>query len=707
MSTHGPESNPPPAGSLQSMLARLRGMMQSLKSIESTPAKGEEVRPDLMPTWDVEKAPGHPQMVSSATVPPTPAVQESPVSAPAPVSGEDPASTSAAVLPGALTCPACGLQHPPDQTYCEGCGWIFPPEGTPAVEQCDRRIHNRFQLIKLMGERGDCRLFQAIDQPEPGATAIAVLVLRQPVAQASREVLDAASAPLEASVVEPDADPATGPTALRAAPLLLPWPSIAWFRQHIESDEPGIWPRCLDQFEEEGHEYLIMESSTGLSLWDAWDDPAATEALRFDWLIQIAEGLQGIHHRGAIVEALRPEAAVIAPNGRVRIADVTQLLPCPLPEQAPLRAGFYSAPELVLASDKVDARADHYAFGAMLYALHLGRELTESDFELHGVPKPILQRFADCHPLFGRLVSKTFCRDVNLRFPTAEAADADPTGFGELLHLLHVCQASLDRVRLEVAAWSSTGMLRAGNEDAFAMLQASHSFENNIEDHVLVLAADGMGGSDAGEVAARMTIQSLLKKVACQKPWSFLTGAASGEVDVGDAGEFLDSTTMRLSLIALISEVNKEIHTAAKRNDGRPGDGLHARVRLSGRKRLWVVNVAQPPITLGNSSHRTRQVRGWRPRHARRKRLRSARQSELQQAIGGQASAIAGVRAGCPRRRAAGHSDGVTGHLLRNPSGHLAARIAEACARQIINWAILPLNRQQHGWSCSTMVTSG
>src|SRR5439155_21067758 len=110
------------------------------------------------------------------------------------------------------------------------------------------------------------------------------------------------------------------------------------------------------------------------------------------------------------------------------------------------RATLYTAPELIVARDKVDARSDLYSFGAMLYALHVGRELTEMDFERQGVPKPFIPRFPDIHPAFGRLMMKTFCREPNLRFPTDEAAREDPTGFTELIRTLEVCRRTLDNV---------------------------------------------------------------------------------------------------------------------------------------------------------------------------------------------------------------------------------------------------------------------
>ena len=48
MSSHSPEEKTPPPGSLQAMLARLRGMVQALKSSEP----GQAQQPEFLPTWD-------------------------------------------------------------------------------------------------------------------------------------------------------------------------------------------------------------------------------------------------------------------------------------------------------------------------------------------------------------------------------------------------------------------------------------------------------------------------------------------------------------------------------------------------------------------------------------------------------------------------------------------------------------------------------
>ena len=55
-------------------------------------------------------------------------------------------------------------------------------------------------------------------------------------------------------------------------------------------------------------------------------------------------------------------------------------------------------------------------------------------------PKQITDRYPDVHPLFFRLICKTFVKDPNTRFPTDEASKEEPTGFVELLRTLEVCR---------------------------------------------------------------------------------------------------------------------------------------------------------------------------------------------------------------------------------------------------------------------------
>src|SRR5262245_49121153 len=161
----------------------------------------------------------------------------------------------------------------------------------------------------------------------------------------------------------------------------------------------------------------------------------------------------------------------------------------------------------------------------MIYSLeYLHHALEEKDFERQFSPNLITDRYPDVHPGFFRLVCKTFTRDLNTRFPTDEASKKDPTGFAELIRTLDVCRRSFDNCRLDIAAWTTTGMVRTGNEDAFGLMQAVESREDELTGYAVMLLADGMGGYEAGEVAAAMCIAALRTYLLQQPMFSALSG---------------------------------------------------------------------------------------------------------------------------------------------------------------------------------------
>lgn len=615
MASNPSDSKPPQANGLQAMLARLRGMVQALKTTEQ---EGEE----LVPIWD---AMGSPTLPSEARPTSAPAAEQAvgvaerthtaegtPASEPAltaeqceTAGGTSPAESNEVGEPrtppqtevpassASRLCPYCQAPQSGTESYCADCGWIFPPTDATATaetssENSRPRIRDRYELRELMAERGNVARYRGLDYGTEGGGPVAVIILRSASSEAGE-----APAVAEAVPVEPRENPAsdepvpasreqTSLPQAEAVPLQPVWPSIAWERALLETLQHPVLPRLLDSFVEDGFEYVVEELPAGRPLWDAWDDPGASAEQRFAWLKQIAGALYHLSQSNALLEALRPDVVVVTPDGQPRITDLSDLLPLPLPPYAPVRATYYTAPELVLASDNVDARAGIYSFGAMLYALHVGRELTELDFELQGVPKPFLQRFPDVHPLFGRLVSKTFCRDLNGRFPTEDAAEKDPTGYCELIRALEDCRQALDSVRLEIAAWTTTGMIRSGNEDAFALLHAVEASENRLGEAALVLLADGMGGYEAGEVAAALAIQVMRNHLVQREPFAAFAGkgffspehdprgdASRGEKDSGSLPPRGQSCfpapveTCKSLLAAALRDANQRVYEAA------------------------------------------------------------------------------------------------------------------------------------------------
>src|SRR5438132_1718735 len=551
-------------GSLQSMLARLRGMVQALKV--SGPADAPQ--PELMPTWDGPTA-STSETMSGAEASPSDGTARQASSTPAPetqATSEQAGGTAAsgAELPAAEElpvppptpqhCPYCQAPRKTEHLHCDECGWIFPaveasPAASPIVPR--ERIKSRFLLKEQVSERAGVTRFRGLDFGSGREEPVAVAIVRAPCTPSAEAVPAPETGSQTEQAAAEEATPAGEPPDLKETltwiPSLAPvaeivpagsaWPSIAWEHALLERAGHSSLPRVLERFTEGDFQYLVEELPAGQSLWDAWDDPQVRAEQRFGWLKQVAGALHRLHECGAILEGLRPDIVTVVGGDHALLTDLGDLLPLPLPSNPPIRANYYTAPELVLSSHQADARSDLYSFGAMLYALHLGRELTELDFELQGVPKSIYQRFPDIHPLFGRLVSKTFCRDLAKRFPTEEAAKEDATGFTELIRTLEICRRTLDHVRLDIAAWTTTGMVRTGNEDAFALMHATESSENTLGDSALVLLADGMGGYEAGEVAAAMAIQAMREYLLRHKSFASLAGEATPLPDEKPLGE--------------------------------------------------------------------------------------------------------------------------------------------------------------------------
>jgi protein phosphatase len=357
---------------------------------------------------------------------------------------------------------------------------------------------------------------------------------------------------------------------------------------------------------------------------------------------------------------------------------------------------------LTQSGQKVDERADLYGFGAMLYALHVGRELTEMDFERPGFPKPFIPRFPDIHPLFGRLITKTFRRELTARFPTEEAAAEDPTGFAELIRNLEVCRQTFDEVRLDVASWTNTGMVRSGNEDAFALCHVAESRLDHQRESALILLADGMGGYESGEVAAALAIHALRKYLFAQVPFQTLSGVSPfpGEADryEGHAVPETDIDACKDAILAALKYANKEVNNASRSGIGKRGMGCTAEVVYITGKHVIVGHVGDSRTYHLNEGRLVQLTRD----HTLVGRLvelgtltaeeaeHHPRKNELQQAIGGRSDVEPGLYHGSlkPGDWVVVCSDGLPNHVSTTMLKQMLqseATSAEMAARRLVN----------------------
>jgi serine/threonine protein phosphatase PrpC len=485
------------------------------------------------------------------------------------------------------------------------------------------------------------------------------------------------------------------------------WPGIAWEHTMLRTiEQPGL-PGVIEQFTDETSEYLVVEVPTGRSFWDAWDDPDVPNEKRFHWLVELAETLHCLHQCSTMLEGIRPDIIVLSDDGHPRLTDTGDLLPIPLPAGAPIRGYLYTAPELMTGQG--DARADLYSFGAMLYALHVGRDLSETDFDRPGHPKPFVPRFPDIHPAFGRLMAKTFRREVEARFPSEEATGDDPSGFLELIRTLNVLGRTLDTVRLEIACWTTTGMVRTGNEDAFAILHASETRQDDVSEMALVLLCDGMGGYEAGEVAAALAIQVVRQNLVQQKPFAPLAGQSGFSTDPlasvtrpeGHAPPPLDPEVTKQLIKTALKEANRQVFAASRApGSKRRGMGCTAEVVLVDGRHVVVGHVGDSRTY---HLHEGRMIQLTRDQTLVNRLVELGtlspeeaethpRRNELQQAIGGQPDVEPGLYHGVlkPGDWVLVCSDGVTNHINANQLKQMLqteAQSADMAARRLVNLA--------------------
>jgi serine/threonine protein phosphatase PrpC len=551
------------------------------------------------------------------------------------------------------------------------------------------RLKNRYELGPIVSEKLGVRRYRGRDtvtgQPifivAGSATEMAVPMADVPMA-----------APIDDEIMPGFDDDVPLATAVTSVGGGASWPSPAWEKELLDRANHPSLPRPLELFTDNGTDYLVLESPQGRSLWDAWYD--LDVAQQYGWLRQIAEALHALHQAGAVLEGLRPDLVCVTEEGRAILGDLADLLPLPLPSSPPLRATLYTAPELMLSPQSADARADLYSFGAMLYALeYLNHPLEEKDFEKQFTPRQITDRFPDVHPLFLRLINKTFVREPQARFPTDEAVKTDPSGFGELLRSLDVCQRTFCLVRLDIAAWTTTGMVRTGNEDAFAYLHGAEARQDDLYEYAMVLLCDGMGGYEAGEVAAAMAVSEMRKFLLQQPMFAALAGK---EPPTGS----VQPKAYQDVLQAALKHANREVYTASRApGKGRRGMGCTAECVYIDSGNVVVGHVGDSRTY---HLHKGRLVQLTRDQTLVNRLVELGqlsadeaenhpRKNELQQAIGGQPDVVPGVYHGRLQRGdwVLVCSDGLTNHItnaeLEKMLTREAAGSAEEAARRLLN----------------------
>ena len=624
-----------------------------------------------------------------------------------------------------ILCKVCGSRREQDNSSCQDCGYYFTEldlagaelvaDGLGTVVGTELVIAGRYKATKVLREFAGVKIQAGVDVAAPGGP-VDVLIYSQ---------ADLGEQIETAKVVTPENDESDdflpsfddallsgsgGIEVTSEMPKLLVWPNLGWLRSTLDTADTVGLPKVLFGGTENSTNYLVLEIPTGKDLWEVWDDESQNASVRFSYLQDLARILVSLHKVGGFLEFVRPESVVLTSEGKLKLKDVLEILPLPFPPGSPVRGTLYTPPELLSGKGCTSPRPSLYSFGALIYSLEiLHRELSENDFEKPGVPKPFIPRFPDIHPAFGRLISKTFRTEIHARFPTDEAGRDDKSGFTELIATLASVGRSLDRCRLEIASWTTTGMVRTGNEDAFALMHATESRQDDLTDTALVFLADGMGGYEAGEIAAAMTMQILRQNLTMNKMFAQFAGGSAFTNDAASpppkgethAPAELDVEACKMLFKGALKDANRQIFTASRApGSKRRGMGCTAEAAYIDGKNLVVGHVGDSRV-YHLSQGELIQVTRDQTLVNRLVELGSItaeeaedhpRKNELQQAIGGQPDVEVGIY---HARVLAGDwvfvcSDGLTNHISNKDLKTMLANEAQSAqmaARRLVNLA--------------------
>ncbi|RYE87714.1 MAG: protein kinase, partial [Myxococcales bacterium] len=194
--------------------------------------------------------------------------------------------------------------------------------------------------------------------------------------------------------------------------------------------------RTFDIGEHQGERFLTMELVEGEALSDLIVRRGGLgqgEALAIGR--QVCAGMAAAHAAGVIHRDLKPDNVLMARDGRAVITDfgiARTHLPGAL-GGAGMTSGkvlgtpAYMAPEQVESRDDIDARADIYAFGELLYEALTGERAWQGDSPFLVATARLLQpppdpraRRADLPAPLAELVLRCLARDRDQRFASAD-----------------------------------------------------------------------------------------------------------------------------------------------------------------------------------------------------------------------------------------------------------------------------------------------
>ena len=213
----------------------------------------------------------------------------------------------------------------------------------------------------------------------------------------------------------------------------------------------------------QGRPYFVMDyfgNNLGAVIGETYITDAPSRVLRIEkavnYTLQMLKGLARLHAAGIIHRDMKPFNILLTEDDTVKICDfgLSKLRGEKLTVPQTLKVGspFYAPPEQEAQPDQVDATADLYAVGVMIYRMLTGR--------LPAEPLALVSRLnPNLDSAWDNFIAKSLDRRPNARHPDAMAMAR------ELTHLHHMWEKGLDATcQLYSPSASSAATLPNGEE---------------------------------------------------------------------------------------------------------------------------------------------------------------------------------------------------------------------------------------------------
>jgi serine/threonine protein phosphatase PrpC len=420
--------------------------------------------------------------------------------------------------------------------------------------------------------------------------------------------------------------------------------------------------RALEGFAEGGRVYLVYREeklSPVAAAGGGLSEPEAISAM-----IQVCQAISFVHRRGLRHNDICPESVRIDASGRIRVVGLDYVSNDNEQQPDPYYNEGYTAPEIYRAR-RVDKRADIFSAGALLYTWLTGERLeTESWREEAG---PV--RFYPPHvvsPELEQAILRAILFDPKDRWATIDDFKNELTRLAT-------------RVRLRAAGLTDVGMVRDHNEDAVMIVEYYRDSLVDPAQNGLYVVCDGMGGAEAGEVAAAIAVSTIRDYVEHRL----------GGAEASDPGKLM---------VAALEEANSKIlayqgEHLESRGMGSTGVGAlilppHAAVGWCGDSRAYLLesgslrqvtrdhSLVQRLVEIG-------QISADEARHHEHKNV-------ITRSLGARQSGAAGAEAVAVRLKRGDRmllcSDGLTAHVEDGEIAEILRRHADpyAAARELI-----------------------